>query len=46
VLFDDTNPCADGYTGKGALAVPFLLGQGFALEFAEGGQALLVRAAD
>lgn len=50
VLFDDTNR-AEGpadvvlFTGKGARAVPFLLENGFGVEWAEGGQVLLSRGA-
>ena len=50
VLFDDTNPTggrnADGspvFTGKGARAIPFLLEQGFRLEWCASEQALLSR---
>jgi glycosyltransferase involved in cell wall biosynthesis len=49
VLFDDTAPldrddmAAPVFRGKGARAIPFLLAQGFRLEWAEGGQVLLSR---
>jgi hypothetical protein len=50
ILLDDTEPTGEmlaggipRLTGKGARAIPYLLAQGFALEWAEGGQALLSR---
>jgi hypothetical protein len=50
VLFDDTAPAeepgpdgAPRFHGKGARAIPFLLAQGFRVEWAEEGQVLLAR---
>jgi hypothetical protein len=50
VLLDDTGPVGEtrspeAYTGKGAHAVPYLLERGFAPEWCEQGQVLLVRGA-
>ncbi|MEI7742750.1 MAG: hypothetical protein WCK58_03240 [Chloroflexota bacterium] len=44
-LFDDTNAAPEGYSGKGKLAVPYLLSEGFRVEYAETGQVLLSRGA-
>lgn len=43
ILFDDTGVEIDGYFGKGALAIPWLIQQGFKPEWSEGGQVLLSR---
>ncbi len=40
-----TRSRSEGWTGKGARAVPFLLEQGFELEWARGGQVLISRGA-
>lgn len=43
VLIDDTTWDSIGIEGKGALAIPWLMDQGFTVEWAEGGQALMSR---
>jgi hypothetical protein len=47
ILIDDTSLAGaspeEGFRGKGARAVPYLLERGFRLEWAEGGQVLLSR---
>ncbi len=48
VLLDDTNREGEGvsFSGKGAQAVPFLVGSGFRVEWSTGGQVLLSRIAE
>lgn len=41
VLLDDTGESGDGFSGKGAQVVPFLLDRGFCLEWSTRGQVLL-----